>query len=267
MKKTIRLLTIMLLATLFSCSQKQSGRLAEFPLLEESADAGNADISEESIIIEKRKMIKEGEIKFETANSHDTRMLIAKTVADTKGYISEDNGFTYDERIEHRITIRVPADKFESLLGNITQKVRKFDSKNINTLDVTEQFIDIEARIKTKKEVESRYKELLKQANKVDEILAIEKEIGNLRTEIESMEGKLNYLKDKISYSTLKVVFYEKTNSAFGFNSKMGQAMQNGWTNFLQFFVFLTNLWAFIATGLIIIFAYRLYRSKKRNAA
>jgi hypothetical protein len=60
----------------------------------------------------------------------------------------------------------------------------------------------------------------LKQANKVEEIVAIEKEIGNLRTDIESIEGRLKYLKDKVSYSTLNVVFYERTSSPFGFNSK-----------------------------------------------
>ncbi|MDR2691715.1 MAG: DUF4349 domain-containing protein [Dysgonamonadaceae bacterium] len=110
--------------------------------------------------------------------------------------------------------------KFELLLDRIAQNAKKLDSKNITVSDLTEEFIDIEARIKTKKELENRYKELLKQANKVEEIVAIEKEIGNLRTDIESIEGRLKYLKDKVSYSTLNVVFYERTSSPFGFNSK-----------------------------------------------
>ena len=266
MKMAIRLLMIMLLSTFFSCSQEQG--LSEVSIdsaFEESVNIDDVEVSEDNITIGKRKIIKEGEIRFETANSQNTRTLIAKTVADIEGYISKDNVFDYDDRVEHRITIRVPANNFELLLDKISQNATKLDSKNINTLDVTEEFIDAEVRIKTKKELENRYKELLKQANKVDDLLAIEKEIGSLRTEIEAMEGRLNYLKDKVAFSTLTVVFYEKTSSAFGFNSKMGQAIQNGWTNLLWFFVTLTNLWPFILIGLIIVFIYRRYKNRNKK--
>jgi len=262
MKHIIRLSVIMFLAMCFSCTQGQESFLAFEDVISENLD--QTDISE-NITIDERKIIKEGEIKFETANSQDTRIFISKTVAEIGGYMSEDNAFDYENRIEHRITIRVPADKFELLLENISQKAAKLDSKNITALDVTEQFIDVEARIKTKKELESRYKELLKKANKVDEILTIEKEIGKLRTEIESMEGRLKYLKDRVSFSTLTVVFYEKTTSSFGFSAKIGQALQNGWTILLWCLIILTNLWAFIAGGLIIFFIFILYRNRKRK--
>jgi len=74
----------------------------------------------------------------------------------------------------------------------------------------------------------------------------------------------LRYLKDKVSFSTLRVVFYEKTGSAFGFNSKMKQAMQDGWENLLWLLVILTNIWPFLVIGLVVIFAYRQYRKKKK---
>ena len=263
MKNVIKFLAITLLATVYSCGQKQE--LGEIAAHSESINSGNAvniEAPENNFTVE-RKIIKEGEICFETASLSDTRALIDKTVSDTKGYISKDNIFDYSNRIEHQIIIRVPADKFDLLLDKISQSASKLDSKNIRTLDVTEEFIDIEARIKTKKELEDRYKELLKQANKVDEILTIEKEIGALRTEIESIEGRLTYLKSKVSYSTLTVVFYEKTSSSFGFNSKMGQAIHNGWTNLLWFFVTATNLWPFIVISIIIFFIYKQYKKRK----
>ena len=264
MKQTFRLLTLIFLVSVYSCNQKQDfNEVAADVALEKSVNADKPEVPEGNSVIE-RKIIKEGEISFETINSAETRRIISKSVSDFKGYISKDNIYDYKDKIEHKIVIRVPADKFELLLDRISQNAKKLDSKNINALDVTEEFIDVEARIKTKKELENRYKELLKQANKVEEILTIEKEIGNLRTEIESIEGRLKYLKDKISYSTLTVVFYEKTSSVFGFNSKMGQAIQNGWTNLLWFFVALTNLWPFLIIGLITIFIYRRYTKKRK---
>lgn len=269
MKHTIRLLTMMLLATFYSCSQSQEQyEVAADAAFEKSINSDNKEELPVNAVIE-RKIIKEGEISFETSNSTETKEIISKSVSEFNGYISNDNVYDYKDKIEYRITIRVPADKFELLLDRISQNAKKLDSKNINALDVTEEFIDIESRIKTKKELENRYRELLKQANKVEEILTIEKEIGYLRTEIESIEGRLKYLKDKVSFSTLTVVFYEKTGSAFGFNSKIGEAAQNGWTNLLWFFVALTNLWPFILIALAIFIIYRrlYHRNKKKNAA
>ncbi len=268
MKQTIRLLAILFLGAIYSCNQSQDrqGVAAEAPL-EKSASADHTEVSQENVVTE-RKIIKEGELRFETSNATETKEVISRSVAEFKGYISNDNVFDYKDKLEYRITIRVPTEKFESLLDRISLNAKKLDSKNINALDITEEYIDIEARTKTKKELENRYKEILKQANTVEEILSIEKEIGNLRTEIESIEGRLKYLQDKVSFSTLTVVFYEKTSSSFGFNSKFGEAFHNGWTNLLLFFVAVANLWPFILIVLTIIFLYKLQskRNKQKNA-
>lgn len=269
MKQLVRLLTLLFLVTVYSCqtNEKQVEIAAADAAPERSFEAEENEPSPEKPVIE-RKIIKEGEISFETSNSAKTKELISESVSEFNGYISNDNVFDYKDRVEHRLTIRIPADKFESLLDRISENAEKLDSKNINALDVTAEFIDVEARLKTKKELENRYIELLKQANKVEEVLAIEREIGNLRTEIESIEGRLKYLTDRVSFSTLTVVFYERTSSSFGFNSKFGQAIRNGWTNLLWFFVAMASLWPFIVIALVIFVLYRRQKSrnKKKNA-
>lgn len=267
MKQTIKLMTLLSLMTIYSCSKSQNFK--EF-----SADtAVNQDLLKEEptqsrneILIVERKIIKEGEISFETANAKATKLLILNAVSDYKGYISNDKSFDYKDKIEYKITIRIPSDNFDLLLNKISESAEKLDNKTINALDVTEEFIDIEARLKTKKELENRYTELLKQAKKVEELLSIEREIGSLRTEIESIEGRLKYMKDKISFSTLTVTFYEKTSSAFGFKSKFGLAIKNGWSNLLWFLIGLTNLWPFFLIGLtvfLIIIQYNKIKIKK----
>ena len=95
--------------------------------------------------------------------------------------------------------IRVPADRFDELLLIIEPLASKIESKNINTQDVTEEFIDVETRLKTKKELETRYLEILKQAKTVTDIISIESQIATVRSEIESMEGRINYLKNQVS--------------------------------------------------------------------
>jgi hypothetical protein len=118
--------------------------------------------------------------------------------------------------------------------------------------------------MKTKKEIESRYKELLSQAKDVEDILSIEKEIGTLRTDIESVEGRMQYLQNQVAFSSLTVEFYQKTSSAFHFSSKAGQAIVMGWKWLLAFIIFLVHLWPFIIIGGIIIFTVKRIGKRKK---
>ena len=214
-----------------------------------------------------RKIIKQGNIKFATEDIDETKSFIAQTVQELHGYISEDNAEGYSHRIEHRLTIRVPADKFDSLLQMISESVSKFDSKKIEALDVTEEYIDVAARIKTKKELQSRYAELLNQAANVDEILRIEREIGNLQTEIESVEGRMRYLVDRIAFSTLNVLYYQEIahegSYRFMFFVEIADGFKRGWEGFLWFLVGLSHFWVFILLMIATIFCVKLRRKKK----
>jgi hypothetical protein len=80
----------------------------------------------------------------------------------------------------------------------------------------------------------------------VEDVLSVEREIGNVRSEIESMEGRLNYIKNKVSFSTLNVNYYQIINSDFGFGSKWIASLSNGWENLLSFLIGIMNLWPFI---------------------
>jgi hypothetical protein len=111
-------------------------------------------------------------------------------------YISNESQNNYGERLQYNQMIRVPADQFDLLLQKIEGEAVNVESKNIHTQDVTEEFIDVEARLKTKKELETRYRELLKQAKTVQDIVSIEGQIAAVRSEIESMEGS-PYLPEK----------------------------------------------------------------------
>lgn len=267
MKNIVTILTALVVLITYSCGQKQEYKGVSADLAMQEPSQTNQRTPKKVDNAVDRKITKEGEISFETTNINDTKSLIAKTVQELNGYISKDNANDYSDKLEHLLVIRVPSDKFDLLLKTISESAGKLDSKNVDVLDVTSEYIDINARIKTKKELEDRYKELLKQATKVDEILSIEKEIGQLRTEIESVEGQMKYLKDRISFSTLTVTYYQKTNSTFRFTSKLGQALKSGWDGFLWFLIGLTHLWTFIVIGLVAVYLIiRQRRKKKKNA-
>jgi hypothetical protein len=131
--------------------------------------------------------------------------------------------------------------------------------------DVTEEFIDVEARLKAKKDLEARYLELLKLAKRVEEMLSIESQLSNVRAEIESMQGRLNFLRNQVDYSTIKISYYELTGVDFGFASKFVHSLRNGWDNLLSFLIAVVNVWPFVLLLAGGIFLFARYRKKVRR--
>ncbi|MEQ1585239.1 MAG: DUF4349 domain-containing protein [Cyclobacteriaceae bacterium] len=218
----------------------------------------SADVSVE------RKLIRDGQLDFKTADVKKTKIEIEKISKELNGYISSENENNYDNRLQYTQTIRVPADQFDNLIKRIEPLANKIENKSINTQDVTEEFIDVEARLNTKKELEARFREILKQAKTVEEIVSIESQIANVRAEIESMEGRLKYLQNQVSYSTLNVSYYEIIGTDFGFASKFVESIKGGWDNLLSFMIFLITLWPFVV-GLTA-FVFWWVRRRKRRA-
>ena len=218
--------------------------------------------AETPVILSERKLIKNGSISFETADIEETRKAIEKLYHEFGGYIASENHYNAGDRLQQQQEVRIPFKNFDSFVDQVEKLGSKVENKTVNTQDVTEEFIDLEARLKTKKDLEARYRELLKLAKNVKDMLSIEHEIESVRSEIESMEGRLNFLKNQVSFSTISISYYEMTGVDFGFASKFVQALRNGWDNLLAFLISLVNVWPFLIFTLGVI--YFLMRYKKR---
>jgi hypothetical protein len=193
-----------------------------------------------------RKLIRNGDLEFKTDEVKKTKAEIEKICKEFSAYISSESENNYGDRLQYNQQIRVPANEFDALIKRIEPLAIKIKNKNIHTQDVTEEFIDVEARLKTKKELETRYREILKQAKTVQDIVSIEGQIGQVRSEIESMEGRLKYLRNQVAYSTLNVTYYETIGTDFGFAAKLVESLTEGWGNLLSFVIFLFQLWPFV---------------------
>lgn len=263
MKSIIKIFCLLLLfLTFFSCGENKES--PQYMMI----SSKNTDNNQKLAVID-RKIIKEGSIDFETTDIVKTRNLIDEAIKKLGGYISEENEYTHGDRISQNLMIRIPADNFDKLVSEISKGVKRFERKSIQLKDVTEEYLDIELRLKIKKETENRFRQLLTKANTVDEILSIEKQIGELRADIESIEGRLKYLQNQISYSSLSVNFYELVSTALGFSSKFGAGLKNGWNKFVRFLIILVNAWPFIFIGLLVIVYLVAFRKKRKakNAA
>ncbi len=226
-----------------------------------------ANIASQKTSVREQKIIKESYLRFQTSNIEKTYGTIADYIKKYNGYIQNDeSGKGYNE-FNRRIVIRIPTENFEAFIDSIGKDVSFFDTKRISSRDVTEEFIDLEARLKTKRGLEQRYLELLSKAKNVKEILEIEKELSVIREEIEAREGRLKYLENQVSLSTITIEFYKltaETGITVSYGTKMWNAIKSGFNGLSFFFLGILNIWPFVL--IIVILGYiikRKYFKKK----
>jgi hypothetical protein len=230
-------------------------------------DLTASDLDEKSNNDEiEKKIIKTGRVSFETDDLTKTRDWVAGLIKNNGGNITSDREDKYGQRSGQNLTVRVPVAKFDKLITEISSGVKKLESKEVTASDVTEEFIDVEARLGAKKALENRYLELLKQAKNLNEMLQIEKQLTDIRGEIESIEGRLKYLQNQVAYSTLDIYFYQEMPKTIYLGSKLSNGFRNGWDNLILFFVGLVNLWPFVLIGAGLIWFF-VRRKRKRIAS
>jgi len=154
--------------------------------------------------INERMIIYTGYISLET-NDIDGTIAMIRSLADRYGgYVASSNKYMYDEEVRAEIVIRVPKDKFHAAIQEI-ESYGKVLNENVNSEDITQQYIDLKARLSNLQHQEKRLLEILELAKNVDEILAIEKELERVRGEIESLQGQINYLERNVEMSIISI--------------------------------------------------------------
>lgn len=211
------------------------------------------------------KIIKEGNIGISVKDFKTARTGLESLIKKYKAYIADENERKSRYDIQSTIVIRMPAEHFDSFLEEIGSIAKKVKYKRINAQDVTRQYVDIESRLKIKKEVRIKYESFLKNAKNVEEMLAIEKEVRLLTEEIEAKEAELRYLSDRVGRSTITLDMSQKLKYQYeegdtvrpSFVQRLGKGFSSGWSGVLSFFVGLTYLWPVILLGIILFLALR----------
>ncbi|MDJ1493777.1 DUF4349 domain-containing protein [Cytophagaceae bacterium DM2B3-1] len=215
-----------------------------------------------------KQIIKTAQIRIQVEKVKESKAIVSQLVQKAGGYLATSNESRDNASYTATFVIRVPAAKFEGLLEELLKQGIFVEQNNVTAQDVTEEFIDIQTRLKTKRALETRYLELLKQAKTMKDILELEKALQTVREEIESKEGRLKYLTNQVGYSTINLDIYEQVPYAaapeIGFWSKLFAGAGNGWSILLQLIigtVTLWPLWIILALGVWI--SRRLYIKRK----
>lgn len=157
-----------------------------------------------------RKVIKNAEVSLEVEDVIATVKTIETRVATLGGFVSEANVSSW-KRQENRsahMTLRIPAQRFTGFMHELEQ-LGKVGSKREWIDDVTEEYIDLSARIQVLEAEEESLLGILRKAEQVEDMLAVKRELSRVRQERESLTGRLNYLRDRVQYSTINLSLYQ----------------------------------------------------------
>lgn len=256
---------VMIMALLISCahSVKEADSTADTLMPEQAREAmvPNSDLYSTA----KTKIIKTLRYRFEVDHVKKSTEAIETAVKKYPAYISGSNLHLENPILENRITIRVQSEYFEDLLKEIDPLARFVNYREVKTEDVAKEFVDLESRLKTKREVEERYTEILrKKAGTVEELLKAEAQIGALHEEIEATISRINYLKDQVSYSTLYLEFYQTITmdisvaDQVSFGSEFKTALKAGWDGTTNVIIAIAYIWPLLllVAGIGVLYRY-----------
>ncbi|RZJ69501.1 MAG: DUF4349 domain-containing protein [Flavobacterium sp.] len=275
MKKTIgAMLLLLAIAGCKNINENSDSAVGEVAAMElppsppASADMSRMDNASATPGSVQQKVIKNAEIRFETDDLSATAVKVNAAVAKYRAQVQNDSENKSDYSFNRVMTIRIPAQNFDAFIGEIGKGVSYFDQKVISSQDVTEEYVDIEARLKAKKVLEARYLDLIGKAKKVSEVLEIEKELSAIREDIEAQEGRLRYMQSRVALSTINLEFYKKTalepGATVSYGSKMGNAIKSGFNGLSSFFIGILYVWPFILIFVIVLFLFRKKLRKRK---
>ena len=156
-----------------------------------------------------RKIIQRASLRIEVKDFQSSSDAVIDIVERSNGFISDSHSYVTDTgRKRGSITIRIPADKFIAVIGEIAC-VGDVKSKDTSGEDVTEEYIDLTARLNNSERQEQRLLEILDMAKEVKEVLEVEREVWRVRTEIERLTGRIKYLENRVELATISVSLYE----------------------------------------------------------
>ena len=158
-----------------------------------------------------RKIIRNATLTLEVEQPSKAMQRIA-SVAESRGgfVVTSDSRQQTAGKGEHAyevitIEMRVPAAQFDAALADIRAAGGSVTAQKITGKDVTEEYIDLEARLRTQRALEAQLLEIMKRSQEVADAIAVQRELTNVRTEIERVEGRRRFLENQASLSTITV--------------------------------------------------------------
>src|SRR5699024_11926322 len=114
-----------------------------------------------------------------------------------------------DDDISGQMVVRVPEEHFQTFLTDAEEAAVDVLSREVSGQDVTEEYVDLESRLKSKQVVEERLLEFMDEAEKTEDLLKISDDLSTVQEDIEVIAGKMEYLENHSDYDTVEIIVHE----------------------------------------------------------
>jgi len=184
-----------------------------------------------------RKILRNAELTLEVSDPGTAQRKITSIAESLGGFVvlseSKQRQSEGKQDLVVNVVVRIPAQQFDAALNEIRSQGTSVIQEKATGQDVTEEYIDLEARIRTQKALELQFLEIMKQANKVADALEVQRQIADVRTEIEKLEGRKRFLENRATLSTITVNLQTPTPivvSTSGFGRNIREAVADSIT-------------------------------------
>ena len=165
-------------------------------------DAGAGDLPSTA---EERMIVRTGDISLVVEDVVEARDEIATLAITLDGYVVSSQISGEEQDRTGWISIRVPDDKFDQALAELRDLAVRVTSESTDSRDVTEEYVDLQSRLRNAEATENQYLALLEKTEDVDDILRIYEKLSQIRREIEQIKGRMQYLERTSSMSLISV--------------------------------------------------------------
>ncbi len=177
---------------------------------ESSVDESKSFGGEAAEIDTDRMIIHTAHLQIQVKDFNKSQLNIENKVAEYGGYIVESDIYREnDEQLSGRMTVRIPEKHFQKFLTDTEEEAAEVLARNVSGQDVTEQYVDLESRLTSKRAVEDRLLAFMEDAEKTEDLLKISKDLATVQEDIEVIVGKMNYLENQSAYSTIEISMHE----------------------------------------------------------
>ncbi|MGI9107385.1 MAG: DUF4349 domain-containing protein [Pyrinomonadaceae bacterium] len=180
-----------------------------------------------------RKIIRDADINLEVASPAEGQRKLGAIAEAHGGFVVTSESRQVDNASRDSqpaeivtVQLRVPASRFDAVLAEIRAVGSRVRAEKQTGKDVTEEFIDLDARLRTQRALEAQFLEIMKRADKVSDALEVHSQLAGVRTEIERVEGRRRFLENQAALSTINATLQPPASlvsvntSGFFFNIK-----------------------------------------------
>ncbi len=218
-----------------------------------------------------RKIVRNAHISIVVDDIDTVVSRVTTLVAAQQGFVVHSSRFGTGDEERASMSFRVPSDELDSVLAQIREWASNVENEETSARDVTEEFIDTEARLNSLKATEAKYLDLLTRAETVEDTLNVQRELENVRYQIESTEGRLRFLRQTTALSlvNLNISTTERARPLLVAGWDVTDVATSAVRGLIQTAVAVVNvlIWVvvFIPVWVPLIFLYRWLSRRRRN--